>query len=152
MFGKVRLVVFGLSGLVGASYLLHGQVTPQQAEPKAVVKDELKDAPKISAAKPMSFWMNAKLTGSKSILEALAKGDFDKLESEASQMRLIGKLEGFVRRTNPDYKTQLHTFDLANQELVRQAKRQNVEGAALAFNQLTTSCVACHVMLRAGIE
>ena len=100
----------------------------------------------------MSFWMNTKLNASKSILEALAKGDFEKLKSQAEQMRLIGKLEGFVRRKNPDYKAQLQTFELSNLELVRQAKRHNVEGATLAFNQLTTSCVACHVMLRDGVE
>lgn len=105
----------------------------------------------ITAAKPISFWMKTKLNASKSILEALTQGDFEKLEIEAEQMRLVGKLEGFVRSKNPDYKTQLHTFELANQELVRQSKRRNIEGATLAFNQLTTSCVACHVMLREGI-
>ncbi len=40
------------------------------------------------------------------------------LEKDAEHMRLVGKLEGFVRRQNPDYKAHLHTFDLANQELV----------------------------------
>ncbi len=67
-------------------------------------------------------------------------------------MRLLGKIEGFVRRKNDDYRAQLRTFELSNQELVRQAKRKNSEGAALAFNQLTTSCVACHVLLREGVE
>jgi hypothetical protein len=149
MFKRMQLVVFGA---LGASYFLYGQTTPQQVEQKVEQKVEPKEIPAISAAKPMSFWMNTKLNSSKSILEALAKGDFEKLESEAEQMRLIGKLEGLVRKSNPDYKTQLHTFELANQELVRQSKRHNIEGAALAFNQLTTSCVACHVMLREGIE
>jgi hypothetical protein len=122
-----------------------------QSTPKASQKEN-KDAPKITVETPISFWMTAKLNYSKSILEALAKGDFETLERSAEQMRLIGKLEGFVRRKNPDYKTQLHAFDLANLELVRQAKRHNIEGAALAFNQITSSCVACHAMLREGLE
>ena len=148
MFRRMQLVVFGLFGALGASYFLYGQTAPQQVEQKV----EPKAVPKISADKPISFWMNTKLNASKSILEALAKGDFEKLESDGEQMRLIGKLEGFVRSKNPDYRAQLHTFELANQELVRQSKRHNIEGAAMAFNQLTSSCVACHVMLRAGIE
>ena len=146
MVGSLLLVT------LGASYLLHGQTTPAPTRQTTEQKVAAKETPKITSEKPMSFWMGAKLSASKSIFEALAKGDFEKLEVDAEQMRLIGKLEGFVRRKNPDYKTQLQTFELANQEIVRQAKRHNAEGAALAFNQLTTSCVACHVMLREGVE
>lgn len=148
MFRRMQLVGPVLLVMLGASYVLYGQAAPQTLQQKAAVDD----VPKISSEKPMSFWMQTKLNASKSILEALAKGDFENLGSNAEQMRLIGKLEGFVRRKNPDYKSQLHSFELANQELVRQAKRHNVEGATLAFNQLTTSCVACHVMLRDGVE
>ena len=66
-------------------------------------------------------------------------------------MQRLGKLEGLVRR-NKDYQAQLHSFEFANQELVRHSQRRNVEGATLAFNQLTTSCVECHSMLREEIE
>jgi cytochrome c556 len=137
------MVVIGFGLFAGTALWLRAQTTPAPSP---------KDPPSISTDKPMSFWMKSKLNASKSALEALAKGDFATLEKDAEHMRLIGRLEGFVRRQNPDYKAHLHTFDLANQELVRQAKRNNAEGAALAFNQLTNSCVACHVMLREGIE
>jgi hypothetical protein len=148
MLRTSQIVAIGLIALLGASYVLHGQ-TGQQIKEQNVAE---KEKPRITAEKPISFWMNVKLNASKSSLEALTKGDFEQLESYAGQMLLIGKLEGFVRRKNPDYKTQLQAFELANQELVRQAKRHNAEGAALAFNQLTTSCVACHIMLREGID
>ncbi|MCY2976940.1 MAG: hypothetical protein NTW52_19965 [Planctomycetota bacterium] len=108
--------------------------------------------PQVSVQKPISYWMEAKLGYSKAILEDLTKGDFEKLADEAQQMRLIGKMEGFVRRKNESYRNQLSAFDIANQELIRQAKLGSAEGAALAFNQLTTSCVSCHVLLRAGVE
>ena len=108
--------------------------------------------PKGTAEQPISFWMEKKLDYSKSILESLTKGEFKQLALDAEQMRLLGKIEGFVRRKNESYRTQLRTFDSANLELVRQANRGNAEGAALAFNQLTTSCVACHVLLREGVE
>ena len=105
-------------------------------------------APKVSKEQPISFWMAKKLDYSKSMLESLTKGDFEKLEQDATQMRTLGKMEALVRRNNPNYRSQLQAFDLANHELVRQAKRKNAEGATMAFNQLTTSCVACHVLLR----
>ena len=115
-------------------------------------KREADKVPKVTAEQPISFWMEKKLDYSKSILESLTKGEFKQLALDAEQMRLLGKIEGFVRRKNENYRTQLRTFDSANLELVRQANRGNAEGAALAFNQLTTSCVACHVLLREGVE
>ncbi len=109
------------------------------------------ETPRVTSEKPMSFWMARKLEFSKSILESLTKGDFEKLAKDADRMQRLGKLEGLVRR-NKDYQAQLHSFELANQELVRHSQRHNTEGATLAFNQLTTSCVACHSLLREGIE
>lgn len=108
--------------------------------------------PEVSLEEPMSFWMEKKLEYSKSLLEHLTKADFENLEKNANQMRRLGKIEGFVRRRNDDYRVQLRTFDMATTELVRHARRKNIEGANLAFNQLTSSCVACHVLLREGIE
>jgi hypothetical protein len=136
------LIVFFVIGF--ATLFAYGQ---QPNKEQAVDK-----VPTVSAEKPASFWMAKKLEHSKSILEALTKGEFDKVASDAEQMRLIGKLESFVRRSNPDYVTQTHTFELANKELIRQAKRKNSEGAVLAFNQLTSSCVACHMLLREGVQ
>ncbi len=125
---------------------------PASATVAVLPQDDSVVAPEVTDERPMSFWMEKKLDYSKSILESLTKGEFAALAKEADQMRSLGKIEGFVRRKNESYRTQLRTFDFASQELVRQAKRNNAEGAALAFNQLTNSCVACHVMLREGIE
>ncbi|MCY3009178.1 MAG: hypothetical protein ACK5OC_14025 [Pirellula sp.] len=130
----------GFLGLANCGVLLAQE--PRKPEQPEVA------APKVSKEQPISFWMAKKLDYSKSILESLTKGDFEKLEQDASQMRMLGKMEALVRRNNPNYRSQLQAFDLANNELVRQAKRKNAEGATMAFNQLTTSCVACHVLLR----
>lgn len=139
----------------GLASPLLSQDTQQQPAPKNQAESKpapTRAVPRVSDAQPMSFWMQKKLDYSKAVLESLTKGEFEQLADNAEQMRLLGKIEGFVRRKNEDYRVQLQTFDVANQELVRQAKRRNAEGAALAFNQLTTSCVACHVLLREGVE
>lgn len=133
-----------------ANQLLSQETTKKTATTTG--EKEADKVPKVTAEKPMSFWMEKKLDYSKSILESLTKGEFKQLAQDAEQMRLLGKIEGFVRRKNDNYRTQLRTFDSATLELVRQANRGNAEGATLAFNQLTTSCVACHVLLREGVE
>lgn len=134
-----------------ATQLLSQETTKKRAA-TTIGEKEADKVPKVTAEQPISFWMEKKLDFSKSILESLTKGDFKRLALDAEQMRLLGKIEGFVRRKNESYRAQLRTFDSANLELVRQANRGNAEGAALAFNQLTTSCVACHVLLREGVE
>ena len=107
-----------------------------------------KPAPVVTTEHPMSFWMEKKLDYSKKLLEALTSSNYEEIESNAEQMRLLAKIEGFVRRRSPSYTSHLQSFDLATRELTRQAREKNIEGATLAFHQLTTSCVTCHRTLR----
>ncbi len=98
---------------------------------------------------PNSVWMKKKLEHSQSALRAIAMEDFDSLRASATAMRRLSDLEGFTRRTNAkEYRAQLQIFEFANDELIRHAKDKNIDGAALAFTQLTLSCVNCHKHLR----
>jgi hypothetical protein len=42
----------------------------------------------------------------------------------------------------------LASFRSANKSLVRMAQEKDLDGATLAFMQLTQSCVQCHKVLR----
>lgn len=126
-------------------------VSPVPAQEAAPTQDKLR-VPKETQEQPLNFWMAHKLGYSKTILESLTMGDFEKLATTAEQLRILGKIEGFVRRKNPTYQIQLRNFDLATRELVRHAKQENPDGATLAFNQLTASCVSCHTLLRKGLD
>jgi hypothetical protein len=98
---------------------------------------------------PMSFWMKKKLEHSQSALRAIAIEDFDALRASATAMRRLSDIEGFARRTDAkEYRAQLQIFEFANDELIRHVKDKNIDGAALAFTQLTLSCVNCHKHLR----
>ncbi len=92
--------------------------------------------------------MAQKMELSKQLLESLTKEDFDKIAADAKQLRKLGKIEGIVRRQDPAYRRQHQLFDSALADVISQADAKNVEGATLAFHQLTTSCVVCHKMLR----
>jgi cytochrome c556 len=63
-------------------------------------------------------------------------------------MQSLSRFEAFVRGRSPEYRAQMQIFQDANREIVLQAKRKSVEGAALGFTQLTISCVNCHKNLR----
>jgi len=102
--------------------------------------DKKKDEP--------SFWMKQKLTYSQKILGGLAKEDFDVIKTNALGMKGLNKIEIFVRQRPEGYRTQLKTFQYSVDQLIRTAEDENLDGATLAFAQMTISCVHCHKELR----
>ncbi len=120
----------------------------------SVVAQEKQNSDKGSAAqekpdaKAASVWMKQKLVNSEKILEGLTSGDLDLVARHASAMKALNMVEGFVRRDPPAYRTQLHLFQFSLDELVQNAQQGNLDGATLAFTQMTISCVNCHKHLR----
>jgi len=104
------------------------------------------------AKKPPEFyvsgWMKLKLEYSQNILAGIAKADYDSIVKNAEGMQTLTTIEAFMRRKTPGYSVQVEQFKDATAELIKQAKKDNVEGAALAFTQMTLSCVNCHKRLR----
>ena len=125
-----------------AVLLLIGCATIVADEPKTTEADSKKEK------KPVSFWMEKKLEYSQEILRGLATGELDKVSEKAEQMRLLSKVEGWIRNRKPGYKAQYQAFEFANAEILRNAKADNLDGATIAFQQLTITCVSCHKMLR----
>jgi len=98
---------------------------------------------------PTSFWMQKKLEYSQKILGALATEDFAALRQNSKAMERLSRIEGFVRRSDVEnYRTQLRVFEFSNRELGKLAAQKNLDGAALAFTQMTLSCVNCHKLIR----
>ncbi len=118
----------GLAALSLAAFSLHGEDRAKEEGP--------------------SFWMKKKLEYSENILAGLTKGDFEAISKNAKMMEQLSKIEEFVRGRNEAYDFHLKSFHYANQELIRQAAEEDIDGAALAYTQLTLSCVKCHTYLR----
>lgn len=113
---------------------------------KPVAKESAKDHE--SAEKPVSFWMEKKLEYTQEILRGLAVGDLETVAEKAEQMRVVSRIEGWVRNKKPGYRSQFQAFQLANAEILRNAKANNLDGATIGFQQLAVSCVSCHKILR----
>lgn len=103
------------------------------------------------AVEKASDWMKQKARMSHNILDGLTDGDFAKIELNAQKMNVINFLEKMVASDKPEYKEymrQLNSFETATRDLLRQAHNKNIEGATLAYTQLTVSCVQCHRVVR----
>jgi hypothetical protein len=115
----------------------------------AVAFDEQDPKPKRFKQQLSASLMRSKLEHSKNILEGLAMEDFQAISKGAKSMRNLTVLEGWFRADTARYKAQLYAFWLANDALVQAADEKNLDGAALAYTQLTISCVNCHKHVRA---
>lgn len=97
---------------------------------------------------PASFWMKKKLQYSEKVLEGLAKADYETIAENAKLMNQLDQIEDFVRGRDEEYRHHLKTFDRVTRELAQQANDEDIDGATLAFMELTLNCVNCHKHLR----
>lgn len=95
-----------------------------------------------------NLWMKKKLDHSKEILAGLVTEDFDAIVTSARAMNDMNQFEKVFRAKSRDYRDQLTIFEIANRDLIRQAEKDNLDGATRAYLQLTSSCVSCHKVVR----
>jgi cytochrome c556 len=98
--------------------------------------------------KQASVWMKQKLSASQNILAGLTKGDFEAIDKNAQSMLVVEYLEKWLRADTPGYNMKLKDFEYANKSLRLAAREKNLDGATIAYIQLTLSCVHCHKLVR----
>jgi hypothetical protein len=101
-----------------------------------------------SQTKEPSVWMKQKLSASQNILAGLTKADYEVIEKNAQSMLAVGYLEKWIRADTPGYQKLMRDFEYANKALTLAAREKNLDGATVAYVQLTFSCVHCHKLIR----
>jgi len=92
--------------------------------------------------------MADKLVSAQKLLEGLAVKDFVKLSDNAQELLRISATEEWVAIKTPKYQAFSTEFRNAADKIVIKAKEKNLDGAALAYVQLTMTCVRCHEYVR----
>lgn len=93
--------------------------------------------------------MQVKLKRAQAVLEALAKEDFKTLEESANSLARISRATEFLRAyKTEEYEFQTRVFQRSADALAAKAKEKNLDGATLAYMDMTMSCVACHSHFR----
>jgi lysyl-tRNA synthetase class I len=127
----LSLVAAGLLALTTG----HGLAGNQKDAPKA-------DPPSLPNEAQV---MQVKLKRSQAIVEALVKEDFKTLEESAASLVRISKATEFLRAyKTEEYEFQTRVFQKSAEALAAKAKEKNLDGATLAYMDMTMSCVACH--------
>jgi len=92
--------------------------------------------------------MVKKLQNSQMVLDGLALGDFDRIGKHAEELIRISKQAEFKVLKTPQYEIYSNDFRRNAETLVLMAKGKNLDGAALAYVELTLTCVKCHKHVR----
>lgn len=92
--------------------------------------------------------MLKKLQNSQQVLDGLAMGDFDKIARHAEELIRVVKQAEFKVLKTPQYEIYSNDFRRNAETLITMAKAKNIDGAALAYVELTLTCVRCHKHVR----
>jgi hypothetical protein len=99
-------------------------------------------------AKELGVLMRRKLDSSQRVLEGIALSDFDEITKHARELIDISKQAEWQVLKTPQY--DLYSNDLRRnaEVMIEQSKRKNLDGAVLAYVDLTLTCVKCHKHVR----
>lgn len=97
-----------------------------------------KDLPKVN---PL---MADKLKNAQSLLEGLTTNDYDKIQKSAEELIRISKAAEWTVYKTPQYEVQTNNFRRAAETIIQKAKAKNLDGATLAYVDMTVTCVRCH--------
>lgn len=92
--------------------------------------------------------MQKKLKSAHLVLDGVVTADFKKVASGGEELTRLAKSETWQLIRSPLYETHSANFIQATEKLVKKAKEKNMDGTALAYVEMTLSCVRCHEYVR----
>ena len=107
------------------------------------------DPPKKPAELPKTpTVMQRKLTHAQRVLEGLALNDFNKIKKGADELTLCAEEASWRVVDTPKYALFSNDFLRNLDGLKKAAKAKNIDAAALAYVDMTLTCVKCHQYVR----
>ncbi len=97
---------------------------------------------------PLKTFMRAKLDHSKKLLEALTTEDYELMGKEAQNLSLITLAGQWTVLQTAEYAQQSLEFRRTADAIRAAAEKKNLDGAALAYVELTMKCVNCHKYIK----
>lgn len=92
--------------------------------------------------------MRRKLTNAQKVLEGLALNDFKMMARHAEELIQVSKETEWKVIKTPQYELFSNDFRRSAEAIVKKADEKNLDGAALAYVEVTLNCVKCHKYVR----
>lgn len=100
------------------------------------------------AQTPLAQLMRNKLVYAQRLLEGIALADYNRISQSADELIQLSKTAEWVVYRTPRYEMHSNDFRRAAEKIVQKAQAKNIDGVALAYVDLTLSCVRCHEYVR----
>jgi hypothetical protein len=100
------------------------------------------------AQTPLAQLMRNKLMFAQRLLEGIALADFNKIGRSADELIQLSKTAEWLVYRTPKYEMHSNDFRRAAETIAQKAQAKNIDGVALAYVDLTLSCVRCHQYVR----
>ena len=102
----------------------------------------------VQGQEGLSKLMANKLKNSQRLLEGLALADFTKISRSAEELIQLSKTAEWMVLKTPRYELHSNEFRRAAETVLRKSRAKNLDGAALAYFDMTMSCLRCHQYVR----
>ena len=104
----------------------------------------------LHAAPPndVAGFMRLKLPHAQKILEGIALEDYPLIAKSANELSLLSRETNWEVLQTPEYLAYSNEFRRATDAVSRAAKEKDIDGAALAYMDMTLKCVSCHKYVR----
>jgi hypothetical protein len=96
----------------------------------------------------VAAFMRAKLGHAQNVLEGLTVEDFDLIDRGANDLALASQASSWQVLQTADYARHSDEFRRSCNALRTAAKARNLDGAALAWMEVTMKCIQCHKYVR----
>ena len=93
-------------------------------------------------------FMRVKMNHAHKVLEGLALEDFDAIAKHSQEMSLLSQAASWQVLQTPEYRQQSTDFRRAANALTEAAQKKNLDGASIAYVEMTLKCVQCHKYVR----
>lgn len=93
-------------------------------------------------------FMRAKLAHAQNVLEGLTVEDYELIDKAAQELSLASEDASWQVLQTEDYARQSAEFRRSCDSLRKAARERNLDGAALAWMEVTMKCVQCHKYVR----
>lgn len=96
----------------------------------------------------VAIFMRAKLGHAQHVIEGLALADYDLIARGAHDLALASQASSWQVLQTADYARHSQEFRRSCESLRAAAKDKNLDGAALAWMEVTMKCIQCHKYVR----
>ncbi|NIL96625.1 MAG: hypothetical protein GTO62_05665 [Planctomycetales bacterium] len=113
-------------------------------------------AGRAESPEELRAFMQVKLQHSQKLLEGLVLEDLDRVAKHAQQLAMLSQESAWRVFQTEDYVQYSLEFRRAAHAIVAAAKEKNLDGATLAYMDVTMKCIKCHKYVRgirmAGVD